>query len=185
MPAMRPWIGVGLTAFVCLCPCRAPAAPSAETLFKDWKVNDMQLSPSGRYVSSIMALNGGMNLVIIDLMDNTKSALTALRRERSDAELASWEKLLGGHRDGAFLKEQSPLYNADKIRGPVFLAYSVDDTQVPYSDAEDLKKALERGHKSVVLLGKNQEPHLFDKEADKIDLFTKLEPFLQGCNPPQ
>jgi dipeptidyl aminopeptidase/acylaminoacyl peptidase len=108
-----------------------------------------------------------------------------LRRERSDAELASWEKLLGGHRDAAFLKVQSPLYNSDKIRGPVFLAYSVDDTLVPYSDAEELKKALERAHKSVVLLAKNQEPHLFDKEQDKIDLFSKIEPFLQGCNPSQ
>jgi hypothetical protein len=73
---MRPWMGVGLTAFVCLCPCRTPAAPSAAIVFKDLKVADMQLSPSGRYVSSIMAVNGSMNLVIIDLVDNTKSALT-------------------------------------------------------------------------------------------------------------
>jgi hypothetical protein len=41
-----------------------------------------------------------------------------LRRERSDAELASWEKVLGGRRDTAFLKDRSPLYNADKNRGP-------------------------------------------------------------------
>ena len=113
------------------------------------------------------------------------SSSRALWRERSDAELASWEKLFDGHRDAAFLKAQSPLYNADKIRGPVFLAYSVEDTQVPYSDVEDFKKALERGHKSVALLGKNREPHLFDKEQDRIDLFTQLEPFLRGCNPPQ
>jgi pimeloyl-ACP methyl ester carboxylesterase len=118
------------------------------------------------------------------LFDRVSSS-RSLRRERSDAELASWERVLGGHRDAAFLKDESPLYNADKIRGPVFLAYSVDDTLVPYSDAEELKKALERAHKSVVLLGKNQEPHLFDKEQDKIDLFTKLESFLEGCNPSQ
>jgi hypothetical protein len=67
----------------------------------------------------------------------------------------------------------------------VFLAYSVNDTLVPYSDAEKLKYALERSHKSVVLLAKDQGPHLFDKEQDKIDLFTKIEPFLQGCNPSQ
>jgi dipeptidyl aminopeptidase/acylaminoacyl peptidase len=118
------------------------------------------------------------------LFDRVSSSRT-LRRERSEAELASWEKVLGGHRDSAFLKEQSPLYNVEKIRGPVFLAYSVDDTLVPYSDAEDLKKALEHAHKSVTLLGKNREPHLFDKEEDKIDLFAKIEPFLQGCNPSQ
>jgi dipeptidyl aminopeptidase/acylaminoacyl peptidase len=117
------------------------------------------------------------------LFDRVSSSRT-LHRERSDAELASWEKVLGSH-DSGFLKDQSPLYNSDKIRGPVFLAYSVDDTQVPYSDAEDFKKALERAHKSVVMLAKNQEPHLFDKETDKIDLFTKIEPFLQGCNPSQ
>jgi dipeptidyl aminopeptidase/acylaminoacyl peptidase len=107
----------------------------------------------------------------------------SLWRERSDTELTWWQNLLGGHRDAAFLKGQSPLYNSDKIRGPVFLAYSVNDTLVPYSDAEKLKDALERAHKSVVLLAKDQEPHLFDKEQDKIDLFTQVEPFLQGCNP--
>lgn len=117
------------------------------------------------------------------LFDKVSSS-RGLRRERSEEELASWEKLLGG-RHTAFLKEHSPLYNAEKIRGPVFLAYSVDDTIVPYSDAEDLKKELERAHKSVVLLAKNQEPHLFDKEQDKIDLFSNIESFLQGCNPSQ
>jgi hypothetical protein len=56
---------------------------------------------------------------------------------------------------------------------------------VAIAGVEELKKALERAHKSVVLLAKNQEPHLFDKEQDKIDFFTKIEPFLQGCNPSQ
>lgn len=109
----------------------------------------------------------------------------SLWRERSDTELNFWEKLLGGHRDAAFLKAQSPLYNSNKIQKPVFLAYSVNDLLVPYSDAEKLQDSLIDAHKIVVLLGKNQEPHLFDKEQDKIDLFTQLEPFLQGCNPAQ
>jgi dipeptidyl aminopeptidase/acylaminoacyl peptidase len=127
----------------------------------------------------IISYAGEINLE--RLFDKVSSSRT-LRRERSEDELASWQKLLGG-RDTAFLREHSPLYNAEKIRVPVFLAYSVDDLIVPYSDAEDLKKELERAHKSVVLLAKNQEPHLFDKEQDKIDLFNNIESFLQGCNP--
>jgi dipeptidyl aminopeptidase/acylaminoacyl peptidase len=107
----------------------------------------------------------------------------SLQREHTDDERKSWEKLLGGH-DPAVLKDQSPLYNADKIRRPVFLAYGVEDTLVPYSDAKELKSALERVHTSVELVGKNQEPHLFEKEADKIELFSKIESFLQACNPP-
>ncbi len=109
----------------------------------------------------------------------------ALWRTRSDTELSFWENLLGGHRDAAYLKAQSPLYNSDKIHGPVFLAYSVNDPLVPYSDAERLKDALIGAHKTVVLLGKDREPHLFDKEQDKIDLFAQIEGFLQGCNPSQ
>jgi dipeptidyl aminopeptidase/acylaminoacyl peptidase len=122
-------------------------------------------------------------LINLEHLFDKLSISRSLWRERSDTEVTLWENLLGGHRDAAFLKGQSPLYNSDKIRGPVFLAYSVNDTLVPYSDAEELKYALERAHKSVVLLAKDQEPHLFDKEQDKIDLFSKIEPFLQGCNP--
>jgi dipeptidyl aminopeptidase/acylaminoacyl peptidase len=115
-----------------------------------------------------------------------RAAITnVLWRTRSDRELNFWEKLLGGHRDAAFLKAQSPLYNADKIQRPVFLAYSVNDTLVPYSDAQKLKAALIGAHKTAVLLSKDQEPHLFDKEQNKIDLFVQIEQFLQACNPSQ
>src|SRR3979411_2007015 len=76
MPMMRPWMGVGLTGFLCLCPWRTPAAPSAAIVFKDLKVADIQLSPSGRFMSSIMDFNGSMNLVIIDLADKTSTAIT-------------------------------------------------------------------------------------------------------------
>lgn len=111
------------------------------------------------------------------------SIANSVWRERSNTELNFWERVLGGNRDAAFLKAQSPLYNADKIQKPVFLAYSINDTLVPYSDAQKFKDALIGAHKTAVLLGKDQEPHLFDKEQDKIDLFVQLEPFLQGCNP--
>jgi hypothetical protein len=67
----------------------------------------------------------------------------------------------------------------------VFLAYSVNDTLIPYSDAEKMKNALTGARKTAVLLGKDREPHLFDKEQDKIDLFSQLELFVQGCNPSQ
>jgi hypothetical protein len=73
---MKPWMGAGLTGFLCLCSWRTPATPSAAIVFKDLKVADIQLSPSGRYMSSIMDFNGSMNLVIIDLADKTSTAIT-------------------------------------------------------------------------------------------------------------
>jgi dipeptidyl aminopeptidase/acylaminoacyl peptidase len=130
----------------------------------------------------VISYAGVINLErLFDRLSISKS----LWREHSDTELKLWENLLGGHRDAAFLRAQSPLYNFDKIRGPVFLAYSINDTLVPYSDAEELKSALAREHKGVVLFAKDQEAHLFDKEQDKVELFSKIDPFLQGCNPSQ
>jgi len=130
------------------------------------------------------AISYGGELNLEHLFDKI-SISRSLWRERSETELSFWEKLLGGHRDAALLKAQSPLYNSDKIRGPVFLAYSVNDTLIPYSDAEKMKNALTGARKTAVLLGKDREPHLFDKEQDKIDLFSQLELFVQGCNPSQ
>ena len=76
MQMMRPWMEVGLTGLLCLCALQSPATPSAAIVFKDFKVADIQLSPSGRYLSSIMDFNGSMNLVIIDLADKTSTAIT-------------------------------------------------------------------------------------------------------------
>ena len=126
----------------------------------------------------------GGEINLMSLFD--KMAITRdLWRTRSDSELNLWERLLDGHRDAAYLHAQSPLYNFDKIQAPVFLAYSIDDTIVAYSDAEKLKDALTGAHKTALLFGRDKEPHLFDKEQDKIDLFAQIERFLQVCNPPQ
>ncbi len=126
---------------------------------------------------------GGM--INLERLFDRLSISPALYSARSDNQFSYWDKLLGGHRDAAFLKSQSPLYNSGKIHGPVFLAYSVNDTSVLYSDAEKLRDLLKSANQTVVLLGKDQEPHLFDKEQDKIDLFSQLDSFVQGCNPSQ
>ena len=142
----------------------------------------MALAGSPDAYRCVISYAGPINLErLFDKLSISKS----LWRERSESELNFWEKLLDGHRDAAFLKSQSPLYNSDKIQAPVFLAYSVNDTLVSYSDAQKLTDALKRAHHTVVLVAKDQEPHLFDKEQNKIDLFTQIDPFLQGCNPSQ
>ena len=142
----------------------------------------MAMATSPDSYRCVISYGGEINL---ERLFDKLSISRSLWRERSDTELNFWENLLGGHRDATFLKSQSPLYNSDRIQGPVFLAYSINDTLVPYSDAEKLKDALKRAHQTVVLLAKDQEPHLFDKEQDKIDLFAQIDPFLQGCNPSQ
>jgi dipeptidyl aminopeptidase/acylaminoacyl peptidase len=102
--------------------------------------------------------------------------------ERTSRQFELWDDVVGNHRDTASLRAQSPLYNAAKIRMPVLLAYSEDDTVMPFSDAREMRDALKDAG-NVEFMSKPNEPHLFENTANKIELYTRIEAFLQKCNP--
>jgi dipeptidyl aminopeptidase/acylaminoacyl peptidase len=104
-------------------------------------------------------------------------------RYRSREEMAFWEDMVGNHRDVDYLRKESPMYNVGKIRAPVFLAYSEDDFLMPFSDAKQMRDTLKNAGKPVEFLAKSNEPHLFESTANKTELFTQIDAFLQKCNP--
>jgi len=105
-------------------------------------------------------------------------------RERSREELAFWRNAFGDHANTAYLRERSPLYNVQKIRVPVFIAHGIDDLVVPYGTATAFRDALKSAGKTVEFLGNPNEEHGFSREASNVELFTRVEQFLQRCNPP-
>ena len=107
----------------------------------------------------------------------------SLYRERSREELAFWTDAFGGRKDSAYLRERSPLYNIKKISAPVFLAHGVDDLVVPYSTATQFRDALQSAGKPVEFYSRADEGHGFEKAANNVELFNKIEQFLQKCNP--
>ena len=108
----------------------------------------------------------------------------SIYRERSVDELAFWTNAFGGRKDAAYLRERSPLYNVNKIAVPVFIAHGVDDLIVPYGTATKFRDALQSAGKTVEFYSRPDESHGFEKPANNVELFTKIETFLQKCNPP-
>jgi dipeptidyl aminopeptidase/acylaminoacyl peptidase len=65
-----------------------------------------------------------------------------LYRERPREEIDFWRNVIGTHgEDGNYMKSHSPVYNADKIKAPVFIAHGALDLTIPISDATRMRDA--------------------------------------------
>lgn len=104
-------------------------------------------------------------------------------RDRTPEEIVFINRWVGDHKDADFLHERSPAWNAAKIRAPVFLAHGELDLVVPFNNAQAMRAALEREHKSFEFFSRPDEGHGFDQEANEIALFTQIEAFLKKYNP--
>lgn len=74
------------------------------------------------------------------------------------------------------LKANSPVYQADKIKVPVFLVHGSEDVRVPMSHFEQLTQAFEKhdiNYKTLV----REEGHGFQKEENKFELYPRLVQF--------
>ena len=65
----------------------------------------------------------------------------------------------------------------------MFLAHGVDDLIVPYSTATRFRDSMQSAGKTVEFYSRPDEGHGFEKVANNVELFTKIEQFLQKCNP--
>lgn len=74
---------------------------------------------------------------------------------------------------------QSPLFNIDRIRVPVMLVHGAKDEIVPIVHYNRLKKALEEaGKPPEVTVVEDKEGHGFYDYQNQVDLYTKMEAFL-------
>ena len=104
-------------------------------------------------------------------------------RDRTPEEMVFINRWVGDRKDTDFLHARSPAWNAAQIRAPVFLAHGELDMVVPFSNAQAMRAALEREHKSFEFFSRTDEGHGFDQEANEIALFTQIEVFLKKYNP--
>ena len=74
---------------------------------------------------------------------------------------------------------QSPLFNIDRLNGPVMLVHGGKDQIVPIVHYNRLKKALEEaGKPPEVTVVEDKEGHGFYDYQNQVDLYTKMEAFL-------
>ncbi|WP_426688976.1 alpha/beta hydrolase family protein [Rhodanobacter ginsengiterrae] len=79
----------------------------------------------------------------------------------------------------AELAANSPVNLADKIDVPVFLIHGEDDQRAPFAHAKAMRAALEAAHKPYEWMSKPGEGHGFYDEKNNIELYTKLQAFLE------
>lgn len=108
-------------------------------------------------------LAGGVNIVGISdfktFLENTQDYRRDLRRaeygDERDPEVA------------AFFEEISPLGNADKITKPIFIIQGYNDPRVPYTEAEQILKAVRENGGDAWYLMAMDEGHGFRKKSNR------------------
>lgn len=96
-----------------------------------------------------------------------------------------WDRFLGatGPKDPR-LREISPIDHVDAVTVPVLLIHGRDDTVVPYSQSEEMAKALERAGKSVQLVSLPHEDHWLSQGETREQMLEAIVSFLERNDPP-
>ena len=81
--------------------------------------------------------------------------------------------------DKDFLRSRSPLFAADKIKAPLFIAQGYNDPRVNHAEAEQIVAALKKNGRPVEYMVKMDEGHGFENPENRIDFYTKMEAFLE------
>ncbi len=98
----------------------------------------------------------------------------------SDAAVDYWKAVLGTKDlDSQFIRDISPVNNAAKIKGAVFLYAGEDDIRVPIGQINRMDKALKAaGNPAKAFVVKAKEGHGFGKLENNVDLYTQILKFL-------
>ena len=86
-----------------------------------------------------------------------------------------------GHpeKDKALLTEVSPVFHADKIKAPLMVIQGAKDPRVKKSESDQIVAALKKRGIDVPYLVKENEGHGFRNEENRIEMFSKVEKFLE------
>jgi dipeptidyl aminopeptidase/acylaminoacyl peptidase len=79
----------------------------------------------------------------------------------------------------AFLRSRSPVFFADKIQAPLFIAQGYNDPRVNHAESEQIVAALKKNGKPVEYMVKMDEGHGFRNPENRLDFYGKMEAFLR------
>ncbi|MDA3860567.1 MAG: S9 family peptidase [Melioribacteraceae bacterium] len=80
--------------------------------------------------------------------------------------------------DEKMIESQSPLFNVDKIKVPLFIAHGANDSKVKKTDVDLFIEKLNENGVKVKYLLKDNEGHGFKKEENRIEYYKEVESFL-------
>ncbi len=80
--------------------------------------------------------------------------------------------------DRELLKEVSPVFHADKIKAPLFVAQGANDPRVKKAESDQIVNALKKRGIDVPYMVKENEGHGFHNEENRFDFYRAMEVFL-------
>lgn len=85
-----------------------------------------------------------------------------------------------GHpvKEKALIQKASPLFSADKIKAPLFVAQGAQDPRVKKSESDQIVEALKKRGVDVPYLVKDNEGHGFRNEENRFEFMRQMEAFL-------
>jgi dipeptidyl aminopeptidase/acylaminoacyl peptidase len=82
-------------------------------------------------------------------------------------------------KDKALLEEISPVFHADRIKAPIFVAHGANDPRVKKAEADQIVDAVRRAGHDVVYMVKEDEGHGFRNEENIFDFYRTMEEFFR------
>lgn len=81
-------------------------------------------------------------------------------------------------KDSILMRESSPVYHADKIVVPLFIAQGANDPRVKKSESDQMVEAMKEKGVEVEYMVKDNEGHGFRNEENRFDFYEAMENFL-------
>ena len=81
-------------------------------------------------------------------------------------------------KDAARLRATSPVFHADRIRTPLFVAQGARDPRVNKAESDQIVEALRRHGVAVEYMVKDNEGHGFANEENQLEFYGAMEAFL-------
>jgi len=80
--------------------------------------------------------------------------------------------------DRALLEARSPVFHADRIRAPLFIAQGANDPRVNKDESDQMVAALKQRGIAVEYMVKADEGHGFENEENRLDFYRAMDRFL-------
>lgn len=82
-------------------------------------------------------------------------------------------------KDKELLTEISPVFHAENIKIPLFVAQGANDPRVNKAESDQIVEAVKKTGKDVVYMVKENEGHGFANEENRFDFYRELEKFFK------